>query len=385
MKKLICLTRDLFTDKSYSINYHLMLLIKCVLAGNGYEIVVYSYENKPQLSQNTVLSNLGFQELSEKATFCYLTTMAPGAWVSCLLDGDILLCQHYSFSDILREIKERKPNMKIVSWIHSIVQEEYLSGAINGKNDAYIYIKQQNEQVRLSDLCIFDSQYDYQLGRIDFLQLSQTAVIYPVTDMERYAEEWQGGQNDIFRDKNIQLRDLELLFVGRWDYRKGLDSLIPCSFRLFMEHGLKTILLTDGWQEYVLSDQAGRRQFRSLVRSGGLQFESWKPNKREYARFLCEKRRVAIMPSYYDPFNMAAYDCAVLGLPLLISNRCGACEILDASESLAICNPYDIETFYRQIYNMCESATGLPSKHTLRYGLAEFEQAIHDVFYSREQ
>lgn len=383
MRKLICLTRDLFTDKSYSINYHLMLLIKCVLAGNGYEVVVYSCENEPQLSQDTVLKNLGFQELSDKVTFCYLTTMAPGKWVSCLSGGDILLCQHYSFSDILREVKERKPNMKIISWIHSIVQEEYLSGTINGKNDAYIYIKQQNEQVRLSDLCIFDSQYDYQLGRLDFLHLSQTAVIYPVTDMDRYTDEWQDGKNDMFQDENIKLGDLELLFIGRWDYRKGLDSLIPCSFRLFMEHGLKTILLTDGRQEYVLSDQAGRRQFRSLVRSGGVQFESWKPNKREYARFLCEKRRVAIMPSYYDPFNMAAYDCAALGLPLVISNRCGVCEILDASESLAICNPYDIETFYKQICVTCESSSGSLSKHVLRYGLAEFEHDIHDLFYLR--
>ncbi len=381
LKKLICLTCYLYTDKCSSVNYHLLLLIKSVLMGRGYDVAVYSYEPEPVYTEQEMLDNLGCGEFSGRVEFRRLNTMSPGVWASRLSEADVILCQHYSFAEILLTAKAQKTDIKIVSWIHSIVQEEYLSGSINGKNDAYPILCQQKQQAALSDVCVFDSQYDYNLGRLDFTQMKRTAVIYPVSEMEKFREERLEAERKIFQEGMLKLSDVEILFIGRWDFRKGLDSLIPCSFRMFLEHGVKTVLLTNGNEEYVFSDQAGKRQFRTLVDSGGLQFESWKPEKKEYARYLCEKRRVAVLPSYYDAFNMAAYDCAVLGIPLIVSNRCGVCELLVPHESLAVCNPYDTEVLYEQIYAMCTAALVPLPGHILHYGPTEFHRDITDLFY----
>lgn len=381
MDNLVCLTGCLFSEKSLSINYHLMLLLKCLLSGGKYKMTVYSYDANPVLTEKELLNELGCPELYGKVMFACVATLAPRIWADKLAKADVLLCQHYSFSEILEEAKARRPELRIVSWIHSIVQEEYLSGTINSINDAYPLIRQQNRQVSCSDICIFDSEYDYSLGRMDFRAIKRAGVIHPVTEMERFREKRRKADQAIFRKGNLDPTKVELLFIGRWDYRKGLDSLIPCSFRMFMEHGVKTVLLTDGREEYVFSEQAVRRQFRSLLRSGGIRFEDWKTEKQEYGKYLCgEKRRIAVLPSYYDPFNMAAYDCAVLNIPMVISNRCGICEILPSQKSIAVCNPYDVEDVYQKIYSMCQLAVEPFPEYTLEYRLPQFYQDIKAVF-----
>lgn len=380
MKKLICLTADLFSENSLSINYHLLLLLKGVLGIEGCEAKVCSYESAPQLTEEVVLRRLNSEALSGRVVFQRMTTLAPQSWISELEEADVLLCQHYSFADILQEIRRHKPEIKIVSWIHSIVQEEFLSGSIGSKNDAYPLIRQQNLQVGLSDLCIFDSRYDYRLGCLDFRGMKRARVIWPVTEMGAFRVRRLKNDEELLRKG--KLSDVEILFIGRWDYRKGLDSLIPCSFRMYMEHGVKTVFLTDGAEDYVISDQAGRRQFETLRKCGGVQFENWISDKKKYADFLCEKRRVAVMPSYYDPFNLAAYDCAALGIPMLVSDRCGVCELFQEGEALEICNPYDVKELYQKLYALCCAAGELLPVMPLSYGVPQFECRIQKLFGS---
>lgn len=388
VKKLVCFTGCLFSSGWDSVNYHLLLLLRAVITARGYEITVFSYEEKPVRSEQMVLEDAGFMELSEKVAFRRMDIMSPSAWMSQMPRADVILCQHYSFVNILKAVRIRWPQVRIVSWIHSVVQEELLSGSIYDKNDAYPFMRQQNAQVALSDLCVFDSLYDRSLGKLDFGGMGKSCVIYPVTEMGIYN---RGG----FYDTDCGQKP-EILFIGRWDYRKGLDSLIPCSYRMFLEHGIKTVLLTEGDGEYVFASDAARHQFRNLVRSGGVKFEGWKSDKKAYAEYLLEKRRVAVFPSYYDTFNMAAYDCASLGIPLVVSNRCGIREVLGEGEWLAVCNPYDIELLYEEICSMClakgrrtefgedesgRAVSGQSARYVIRYGYREFERDIKEVFY----
>lgn len=374
MKRLICFTSCFFSGEWYSVNYHLLLLLRAILAAGGYEVIVYSYEETPTLTEREVLENTGSVDLEGKAVFRSMETMSPVVWADRMPKADVILCQHYSFVDILDAVRRCQPQVRIVSWIHSIVLEEMLSGSIFNKNDAYPLVRQQNVQVTLSDFCIFDSQYDYGLGKLDFSGMRQACVIYPLTEMTAFQEKKGGGETNC-------IQKLEILFVGRWDYRKGLDSLIPCSFRMFMEHGIKTVLLTNGEGEHVFSSDATRYQYRSLVRSSGITFEKWKLNKKEYAEFLMEKRRIAVFPSYYDPFNMAAYDCAALGIPIVVSNRCGVREILTDGKGLAVCSPYDMETLYGQICGMCMEFLQQPTEYSVSYEFTKFTDDVRKLFY----
>lgn len=375
MKRLICFTSCFFCGEWYSVNYHMLLLLRAVHAAGGYEVIVYSYEENPTLTEREVLQNAGSADLEGKIMFQRMDTMSPVFWTDHMPKADVILCQHYSFVDILDAVRRCQPQVRIVSWIHSIVLEEMLSGSIFDKNDAYPLIRQQNVQVALSDFCIFDSWYDYGLGKLDFSDMRQACVIYPLTEITAFQGEKGWGDTDCILKP-------EILFVGRWDFRKGLDSLIPCSFRMFMEYRVKTVLLTDGEGEHVFSSDATRYQYRSLLRSGGLTFEKWKLDKKEYAGFLMKKRRIAVFPSYYDPFNMAAYDCAALGIPIVVSNRCGVQEILTDGKGLAVCNPYDMETLYGQICGMCSKEfLQQPAEYRISYEFSKFNDDVSKLFY----
>lgn len=387
MKRLICFTGCLFSGGWYSVNYHLLLLLRTVTAAGGYEVLVYSYEEKPVLTEKDVLENTGCGELEGRVAFYQADTMSPAAWTASMPKADVIFCQHYSFAEILRAVKLCQPQVRIVSWIHSIVQEELLSGSIWDKNDAFPLIDQQNTQVALSDFCVFDSRYDYELGKLDFMHLGKACVIYPLTEMharDTVCEENSFRIEDVLqtesRGKMENREKPEILFIGRRDYRKGLDSLIPCSFRMFLEHGIKTVLLTDGEGEFVFSSDATEYQFENMVRAGGIKFENWKLDKKAYAGFLAQKRWTAVFPSYYDPFNMAAYDCAALGIPLVVSNRCGICEILEAGNGLAVCNPYDVKSLYEQIYEMC-MLPEFSAEYRISCKFPRFEDDIRELFY----
>lgn len=380
MKRLVCFTCCLFSGTWYSVNYHLLLLMRTVAAAGGYEILVYSYEENPVLTENEVLENMDCSSLKGKVTFYKKDTMSPAAWSAGLPKADVILCQHYSFAEILRAVRRCQPQVRIISWIHSIVQEELLSGTIWYKNDAETLINQQNMQTALSDYCVFDSQYDYRLGQLDFAKLGRAGVIYPLTEMNLHKGHLCEKKDNSRKTENRQ--DTEILFIGRWDYRKGLDSLIPCSFRMFMEHGVKTVLLTNRGGPYVFSCDATEHQFETMVRYGGIRFENWKLNKREYAGYLTNKRRIAVFPSYYDPFNMAAYDCAALGMPVVVSNRCGVCEILEAGRGLAVCNPYDIQSLYEQICAMCMMPE-TSAEYEISYNFSRFQDDIRELFYEK--
>ena len=380
MKKLVCLTPCLYSDKCYSLSCHLMLLLKSLLDCGQFQIEIYSYDEVITMTENQMLENLDCTFLSEKVKILSLCTLAPPAWIPHIQDADILFCQHYLFSEILREAKKSVPDIKIISWIHSIVHEEYLSGAILYKNDAYPIIRQQNLEVNLSDICVFDSDYDLRLGKLDFNGIRSTRVIYLPTEMFRYHKEYKSKSRLPIDGCPLKTENIEILFIGRWDFRKGIDSLIPCSFRMYMEHGIKTVFLCNRGKETVFSDEAAIRMYQSLIQSGGLRFENWKLNKHEYVEFLSSQRWVCVFPSYYDPFNMAALDCAVLGLPMIVSNRCGVVEILHEDDGLKICNPYDREILYENIHNVCYAARNTLPEHSITHGFGDFQKSVLELF-----
>ena len=107
MRKLVCLTTEFFSANSLSINYHLVLLLKGLPGIKEYEAKVYSYEPEPKLTEKAVLHQLNGEAFADRVTFQRMTTMSPKIWASELENADVLLCQHYSFAEILQETRKR--------------------------------------------------------------------------------------------------------------------------------------------------------------------------------------------------------------------------------------------------------------------------------------
>lgn len=375
MTNLTFFTISFFNGLCSSINYHLIAVIRSLPRNKEFKIFILSLEDKRvKSSPKDVLGNFGFPELYDCLEVVPLYSLDSNTWFKYGINSDIVFCQHYLFYDILHVIKQTKSTIKIISWMHSISLEEYLSSnnVLNFEFDSF-RDKKQDLQCKISDVCVFDSEYDYNLACLDFTQVNKAVIVYPITQLISF-------------DKHKSDEDVEILFIGRWDYRKGFESLIPCSYRLFLEHGISTVILTNDFHkpENVILNSITISQFKILINNGGLKIEPWKHDKKEYSEYLSKGNKIAVFPSYYDPFNMAAYDCALAGMPMVVSNRCGICELFDKSERyIKICNPYNIELLYENIfllYNEFKLRNCQRVEYKISYGVTEFRKDIANLF-----
>ncbi len=358
-----------------SINYHLLCVVSTILDTDDYNISVLSYESDAvEKSAQSVFDDYGFAELCGRVKVVPLSSLDAEEWSGYGTAAHIVFCQHFYFADVLNYIKEVNPEVKIISWVHSIAREEYLSSCRMYLDFDDWRERKQNLLCKISDICVFDSKFDYNLACLDFCRIKDAVIIYPVT---RLADE---------NKCPINKHDYELLYIGRFDYRKGLESLIPCSYRLFLERQVRTVLLTESFTvpDNVITNSVAVKQFNILAQNGGLIVEPWIYDKNDYADYLHAGTRIAVFPSYYDAFNMAVYDCALAGLPLVVSNRCGVREVLDKDDNfLRLCNPYDIEQLYESIISLCDelSCTSCKSiNHRLQYSMLDFKRDIAGLF-----
>lgn len=327
---------------------------------NDYDIHIYSHDPTADITLEEAFKNLDCPELFGKISFHRMENLYPLTWGKEFADFDIVFCQMYQFAGILEKAKGINNNLKVISWIHSILIEEHLAHLLRNGEQMQFAFRQQDKLVKLSDICVFDSVMDLERGLLDFPNIREKSqVIYPVSRIDQgYIVKKPDGSIDT--SEVSKLSEITLTFIGRWDYRKGIEHVMPCCFKMFAEHNVKTVILSDFHlyenYQHMFTSITTRFQFRSLVDSGAIQLVKWKSDRREYLRFLGEKPRVAVLPSLYDPFNIIAYDCAVMGVPLVLSNRCGAAEILEQGEALAVCNPLLTDCLYEKILAMCATA-----------------------------
>ena len=379
MKSLFCLTLGLFSSDCYSLNSHLMQLVRCFDYDDSYDITILSFDPIKKLTEQEIFENLDCVDLQEKILIFSLDHLFVKKWSRILSRADVILCQHYVFSDILRSLKLSMPSVSIISWIHSIVLEEYLSGSIKFRNDAEPLIRLQEAQVSLSNICVFDSKYDESLGKRDFAKIRESRVIPLISEMTNYQDLLLSHRQSLHTKPN-NINEIQLLFIGRVDYRKGIEAVVSCACRMFFEHNVKSGFLSEDGLESVLPDPATKKQFIALRDHGGLKCIPWITSKKEYAEYLSSGKWVAVLPSYYDPFNLAALDCAIMGLPMVVSNRCGVTEILKENKELIFVNPYNRENLFEKVLSVCEAAIHESPTHEIMYDTVRFKENVKKLF-----
>jgi UDP-glucose:(heptosyl)LPS alpha-1,3-glucosyltransferase len=155
-------------------------------------------------------------------------------------------------------------------------------------------------------------------------------VIYSGVDLQhfhpRLRDELRGAAR---AELGCQPRDTLFLFVGSGFARKGLQAAIEA---------LRLAGSPSYWLVVVGSDRE-RSRFAAQAAPLGerVRFVGGKEDVRPlYAAADC-----LILPSRYDPFPNTVLESFAMGLPAIVSSRCGAAEIVERGVNGWVCEPDD--------------------------------------------
>lgn len=154
-------------------------------------------------------------------------------------------------------------------------------------------------------------------------------VVYNGVDLGHFSLEFKDQLRGAARaELGCQPRDTVFLFVGAGFARKGLQAAIE-AFRQAAHAGYWLVVVgTDRERARFESQAAGLERVRFL---GG----------RNDVRPLYAAADCLILPSRYDPFPNTVLEAFAMGLPAIVSSRCGAAEIVERGVNGWVCEPDD--------------------------------------------
>jgi UDP-glucose:(heptosyl)LPS alpha-1,3-glucosyltransferase len=157
-------------------------------------------------------------------------------------------------------------------------------------------------------------------------------VIYNGVDLEHFhPRERERLRGAARAELGCRPRDTVYLFVGSGFERKGLAAAIDA---------LAAASREDFWLVVAGRDRA-TETFRRQARAAGLERRISFVGAREDVRPLYAAADCFILPSRYDPFPNTALEALAMGLPAIVSSRCGAAEIIEPGVNGWSCRPDD--------------------------------------------
>jgi UDP-glucose:(heptosyl)LPS alpha-1,3-glucosyltransferase len=190
-------------------------------------------------------------------------------------------------------------------------------------------------------------------------------VIYNGVDLEhfhpRHRERLRGAAR---AEIGCSQRDMVFLFVGSGFSRKGLDAAIAA------------VQETPFWLAVVGKDE-------------------YKGPAGERVRFLGGKEDVRpfyaaadgfVLPSRYDPFPNTVLEAMAMGLPAIVSSRCGAAEVIEPGVNGWICQPDDARGIARLMQEALAKNVGQAARATAeRYGIDAMARQLVDLYGSLDR
>ena len=156
-------------------------------------------------------------------------------------------------------------------------------------------------------------------------------VIYNGVDLDHFhpreAERLRGAAR---AELGASPREVLFLFVGSGFSRKGLGAAIA-ALAAAAAPGFRLVVAGRDREQARFAEQAARAgaQVRFL---GG----------REDVRPLYAAADCFILPTRYDPFPNTVLEALAMGLPAIVSSRCGAAEVVEQGSNGWICQPDDV-------------------------------------------
>ena len=201
-------------------------------------------------------------------------------------------------------------------------------------------------------------------------------VIYNGVDLAHFHPERRAALRGAARaERGCAPRDTLFLLVGSGFSRKGLEAAIDA----LGVSGNPALWLV------VVGKDGHEEQFARRAREAGLgsrvRFLGAKDDVRPfYAAADC-----FLLPSRYDPFPNTALEAMAMGLPVMVSSRCGAAEIIDHGVNGWVCEPDDAPGIARLMRTadgaLRSAAPAAAARATAeRYGIDAMASELADLY-----
>jgi len=201
-------------------------------------------------------------------------------------------------------------------------------------------------------------------------------VVYNGVDLQHFHPRRREELREAARaELGCRSHDTLFLFVGAGFARKGLDAAIEA---------MKAAKRPSFWLLVVGTDRESRRFAAQAAPLG------------ERVRFLGGRQDVRplyaaadcfILPSRYDPFPNTALEAFAMGLPAIVSSRCGAAEVVEAGVNGWVCEPDDVPGIARVMHEadraLRTGALAQAARATAeRYGMDEMAGKLNKLYAS---
>jgi D-inositol-3-phosphate glycosyltransferase len=234
-----------------------------------------------------------------------------------------LIHSHYWMSGIAARDLKAAWNVPIVHMFHTLGKmKERVAG--NGESEGEYRIEGERDVLRISDRIISPTLAEFaQLQWLYQADTSKIVVIPPGVDLSRFypiptdeAKEFIG----------MQSKDLMLLFVGRIEPLKGVDTLIR-ALALMHDHGVierhPLCLSIIGGDPEVSENQMSEEMIRlkelSLNYGLGDMITFLGKRSQDTLQYYYSAAEVVVVPSQYESFGMVALEAMACGTPVVAS------------------------------------------------------------------
>lgn len=141
----------------------------------------------------------------------------------------------------------------------------------------------------------------------------------------------------------IPKSSLVVLYVGRFDHRKGIETLVRAIGRSIFP-GLADIrLILVGGSRPGQSDGIERERIEGIVDELGLRDFTTFPGQidQETLPYYYGAANVCVVPSHYEPFGLVAIEAMAAGVPVVASNVGGLKYTVVSEKTGLLCPPQD--------------------------------------------
>jgi UDP-glucose:(heptosyl)LPS alpha-1,3-glucosyltransferase len=198
-------------------------------------------------------------------------------------------------------------------------------------------------------------------------------VVYNGVDLRHFNVESKDELRGAARaELGCRPRDTVFLFVGAGFARKGLQAAIEA---------IKVANHPSFWLVVVGTD---RERARFEAQAAGLERVRFLGGRND-VRPLYAAADCLILPSRYDPFPNTVLEAFAMGLPAIVSSRCGAAEIVERGVNGWVCEPDDAAGIARLMREADEAIRrgGLPQAARAtaeRYGLDSMAGRLAELY-----
>ena len=192
-------------------------------------------------------------------------------------------------------------------------------------------------------------------------------VIYNGVDLEHFhprrRESLRGaGRAEI----GCSPRDMVFVFVGSGFARKGLDAAVAA------------VSQTPYWLAVVGKDRFKGRAGDRVRFLGG----------RDDVRPYYAAADCLLLPTRYDPFPNTVLEAMAMGVPVIVSSRCGAAEIIEPGVNGWVCQPDDVPGIVRAMHEAykADARAGAAARATAeRFGIDDMARQLVNLYKTLAQ